>query len=62
MAVQTGDYVVGDSDGVVIIPQQDVEKIIEAAEAKVAKDEERAQEALHNGEASIRAYLAKVVK
>lgn len=62
VAVQTGDYVVGDSDGVVIIPQKDVEQIIEAAEAKVAKDEERAHEALHNGEASIRAYLAKVVK
>lgn len=62
VAVQTGDYVVGDSDGVVIIPQKDVEQIIEAAEAKVAKDEERANVALHNGEASIRAYLAKVVK
>ncbi|MER2030829.1 MAG: RraA family protein [Solibacillus sp.] len=62
VAVQTGDYVIGDSDGVVIIPQRDIEQIIEAAEAKVAKDEQRAHEALHNGEASIRAYLAKVVK
>ena len=62
VAVQTGDYVIGDSDGVVIIPQKDIEQIIETAEVKVAKDEERAHEALHNGEASIRAYLAKVVK
>lgn len=62
VAVQTGDYVIGDSDGVVIIPQKDIEQIIEAAEAKVAKDEERAHKALHNGEASVRAYLAKVVK
>lgn len=62
VVVQTGDYVIGDIDGVIIVPQNDVEKIIEAAEAKVAKDEAREHEALHNGEESIRAYLAKVVK
>lgn len=62
VVVQSGDYVIGDIDGVIIVPQADVEKIIEAAEAKVLKDEAREQEALHNGEQSIRAYLAKVVK
>ena len=62
VVVQTGDYVIGDIDGVIIVPQNDVGKIIEAAEAKVAKDEAREHEALHNGEESIRAYLAKVVK
>lgn len=62
VVVQAGDYVIGDIDGVIIVPQNDVEKIIEAAEVKVAKDEAREHEALHNGEESIRAYLAKVVK
>lgn len=62
VVVQSGDYVIGDIDGVIIVPQEDIEQIIEAAEAKVQKDEAREQEALHNGEESIRAYLAKVVK
>ena len=62
VVVQSGDYVIGDIDGVIIVPQEDIEQIIEAAETKVQKDEAREQEALHNGEESIRAYLAKVVK
>lgn len=62
VVVQSGDYVIGDIDGVIIVPQEDIEQIIEAAEAKVQKDEAREQEALHNGEESIRAYLARVVK
>lgn len=62
VVVQSGDYVIGDIDGVIIVPQADIEEIIEAAQAKVLKDEAREQEALHNGEQSIRAYLAKVVK
>lgn len=62
VVVQSGDYVIGDIDGVIIVPQEDIEQIIEAAETKVQKDEAREQEALHNGEQSIRAYLAKVVK
>ena len=60
--VETGDYIVGDIDGVIVIPKADVEKIIVAAETKVEKDAAREYEALHNGETSIRAYLAKVVK
>ena len=62
VVVQSGDYVIGDIDGVIIVPQADIEKVMEAAEQKVQKDEAREQEALHNGEQSIRAYLAKVVK
>lgn len=62
VAVAPGDYIVGDADGVIVIPQEDIEKIIEAAEQKVHKDELREQEALHDGETSIRAYLQKVVK
>ena len=62
VVVQSGDYVIGDIDGVIIVPQADIEKVMEAAERKIQKDEAREQEALHNGEQSIRAYLAKVVK
>lgn len=62
VVVESGDYVIGDIDGVIIVPKNDIEAVIEAAEAKVAKDEVREHEALHNGEESIRAYLAKVVK
>ena len=62
VVVETGDYIIGDIDGVIVVRQHEVEAIIEAAEKKVVKDEAREQEALHNGEESIRAYLAKVVK
>ena len=62
VVVQSGDYVIGDIDGVIIVPQADIEKVMEASELKVQKDAAREKEALHNGEESIRAYLAKVVK
>ena len=62
VSVQPGDYIVGDIDGVVVIPQEDIGKIAEGAELKLAKDDEREKEALAGGEESIRAYLAKVVK
>ncbi|RHW31455.1 RraA family protein [Lysinibacillus yapensis] len=61
VTVHPGDYIVGDIDGVVVIPQDDIEKIAEGAEAKILKDEARESEALANGEESIRAYLAKVL-
>ena len=60
--IETGDYIVGDVDGVIVIPKADIERIIVGAEEKVEKDALREQEALKDGEASIRAYLAKVVK
>ena len=62
VVVQTGDLIIGDVDGVIVVPSADAERIAQAAEEKVAKDEAREREALHNGEESIRAYLAKVVK
>lgn len=61
VVVHPGDYIVGDVDGVVVIPKEDVEQIAYAAEEKIRKDELREVEALSNGEASIRAYLDKVV-
>ena len=62
VVVKTGDIVVGDIDGVVVVSADDAERIADGAEAKLAKDEAREHEALHNGEESIRTYLAKVVK
>lgn len=62
VVVESGDYIVGDSNGVIVVPQAQVEAIIEKAEEKIMMDEARQQEALQNGEESIRAYLAKVIK
>lgn len=60
VTVLSGDYIIGDVDGVIVVPQQDAERIIAAAEAKVEKDEAREQEAHANGRESIIAYLDKV--
>lgn len=60
--VQSGDYIIGDVDGVIVVPQADAEVIAEGAEAKVVKDEAREQEALANGKESIIAYLDKVLQ
>lgn len=61
VTVRTGDYIVGDVDGVVVVSQEEAEQIARAAEEKMKKDELREAEALSNGEASIRAYLDKVL-
>ncbi|MDN4495429.1 RraA family protein [Ureibacillus aquaedulcis] len=61
VAVHPGDYIVGDVDGVVVIPNKDAEHVANAAEEKVRKDELREIEALSRGEISIRAYLDKVL-
>ncbi|MBD8523598.1 RraA family protein [Lysinibacillus fusiformis] len=61
VTVHPGDYIIGDVDGVIVVPQQDAEKVIEAAEEKILKDEKRAQEAHANGKESIVAYLNKVL-
>ncbi|MDM5245813.1 MULTISPECIES: RraA family protein [unclassified Lysinibacillus] len=61
VTVHPGDYIMGDVDGVVVVPQDDAERIVAAAEAKIQKDEIRAQEAHVNGKESIIAYLDKVL-
>lgn len=61
VTVHPGDYIIGDVDGVIVVPQQDAEKTVVAAEAKLEKDEKRAQEAHANGKESIIAYLDKVL-
>ncbi|MGE7916789.1 RraA family protein [Lysinibacillus xylanilyticus] len=61
VTVRPGDYIIGDVDGVVVVPQEDAEQIVAGAEAKIKKDEIRAQEAHVNGKESIIAYLDKVL-
>lgn len=61
VSVHTGDIVVGDIDGVVIIRKAELEAVLKAAEDKMEKDLKREHEALHNGEQSIRAYLNKIL-
>jgi len=61
VTVHPGDYIIGEVDGVIVVPQQDAEKIVVAAEAKLEKDEKRAQEAHANGKESIIVYLDKVL-
>lgn len=61
VTVHSGDYIVGDVDGVVVVPNEEVEQIANAAEEKMRKDELREAEALSNGEVSIRAYLERVL-
>lgn len=61
VAVHTGDVIVGDIDGVVVVPYEQLETIIQGAEEKMEKDMAREVEALEKGEESIRAYLNKVL-
>ncbi|MFJ8090946.1 RraA family protein [Lysinibacillus sp. NPDC095746] len=61
VSVRPGDYIIGDVDGVVVVPQEDAERIVAAAEVKLEKDDVRAQEALANGKDSIIKYLDKVL-
>ncbi|UPW83354.1 RraA family protein [Lysinibacillus sp. Ag94] len=61
VSVRPGDYIIGDVDGVVVVPQEDAERIVAAAEVKLEKDDVRAQEALANGKESIINYLDKVL-
>ncbi|MFJ8103893.1 RraA family protein [Lysinibacillus sp. NPDC096212] len=61
VSVRPGDYIIGDVDGVVVVPQEDAERIVAAAEVKLEKDDVRAQEAHANGKESIIAYLDKAL-
>lgn len=42
--VQPGDLIVGDADGVVVIPRADVPRVLEAAEKKLADEKVRLEE------------------
>ncbi|SFK94254.1 RraA family protein [Brevibacillus centrosporus] len=57
-SVQPGDIIVGDADGVVVIPQAQEEEILQQALDKLMKDQEREASVSGNPEA-VRAYLDK---
>ena len=44
IAVNPGDLVVGDVDGVVVIPREQVEAVLDAADAKIAVEQQRLDE------------------
>lgn len=47
VAVNPGDLVVGDIDGVVVIPREQVDAVLDAAEAKLAAERTRLEEIAH---------------
>lgn len=55
-SVYPGDIIVGDADGVVVIPQQSEEEILQASLNKLKKDEEREANISGNPEA-LRKYI-----
>lgn len=57
-SVQPGDIIVGDADGVVVIPQAQEEEILQQALDKLVKDQEREASVSGNPE-TVRAYLDK---
>ncbi|WP_146551728.1 RraA family protein [Rummeliibacillus sp. SL167] len=61
ISVQPGDFIVGDTDGVVVIPQSQVKEVIQKAQNKLAKDEARAL-AVANGKENIIAYLDQAIR
>lgn len=56
VAVRPGDIIVGDEDGVVVVPQERAEEILQQAQAKLQKDIEREQQVLASRETCL-AYL-----
>jgi regulator of RNase E activity RraA len=54
--VRTGDYVLADFDGVVIIPAEIAEEVVSAVET-VMTEEDKVREAIRNGRDPVDAYL-----
>lgn len=59
VAVQPGDYIFGDADGVIVVPQSNIYEVLERTQAKIQSDAEREESVLQTEE-TVRAYLAKV--
>ena len=53
--VMPGDIVIGDNDGVVIVPIQQAEQVMKATENRIAR-ENKTRERLQNGELSVDIY------
>lgn len=60
VAVQPGDIVVGDADGVVVIPQSKEEEVLKLSLDKLKKDQEREAKISGNPEA-VRRYLDEML-
>lgn len=59
VVVHPGDLVVGDADGVIVIPKARTEEVLQLAIIKLQKDKEREDQALSSPEAA-RRYLANL--
>ena len=62
MHVNPGDIIVGDVDGVVVIPKDRAEEVLTGAKQKVANDEEREAKILGNKEAVIEYVNGMIAK
>jgi len=51
--VRPGDYVLGDEDGVVVVPREDAPRVVEAALKKM-EGEETVRERIAEGESTLR--------
>ncbi|NRD79519.1 hypothetical protein HPT25_19345 [Bacillus sp. BRMEA1] len=54
MTVHPGDIIVGDADGVVVIPQAREEEVLSNAIQKLKKDQEREKQISGNREAGLK--------
>jgi 4-hydroxy-4-methyl-2-oxoglutarate aldolase len=58
--IHPGDMIVGDADGVIVIPHASEQEVLQKALDKLAKDEERARSVLGNPDAVIR-YIDRML-
>ncbi|MFB5675297.1 RraA family protein [Paenibacillus terreus] len=60
VSIQPGDWIIGDIDGVVAVPEEQAQDVAKAARNKLNQDEERSL-AICGDQASARLYLDKVL-
>lgn len=60
VAVNPGDIIVGDADGIVVIPQEREQEVLQAAQNKLQKDQQRAERVLCSP-AAARKYLDELL-
>ncbi len=61
VAVYPGDIIVGDADGVVVVPQNHAQEILTKAKEKIAKDQIR-EDTVSGKPDEIRKYINQIVK